>query len=122
MRPIVSARDTIFSGMTKELGRILGPLVGHTQHHLRDSADLVSKLEGIVIPPDYELVSLHSGQPSSNWFFSFGHESMQFHHTNSENPLNTLFEAPVGQERSFFENESIKLRGACDGSQIRELV
>ena len=45
MRPIVSARDTIFSGLTKELGRILSPMVGHTTHHLRDSADMVEKLK-----------------------------------------------------------------------------
>ena len=37
--------------------RILTPLVGRTQHHLRDSVDLVKKLQDKVIPPDNALVS-----------------------------------------------------------------
>ena len=57
MRPIVSARDTIFSGLTRDLGRILVPLVGHTQHHLRYSADLVDKLRDVVIPSTHRLYS-----------------------------------------------------------------
>ena len=57
MRPIVSARDTIFSELTRECARILTPLVGGSQHHLRDSIDLVDKLRDKVIPPDFRLVS-----------------------------------------------------------------
>ena len=57
MHPIVSARDTIFSGLTKELGRILSPMVGHTTHHLRDSADMVEKLKDVVIPATHRLYS-----------------------------------------------------------------
>ena len=57
LRPIVSARNTIFSGITKELARLLQPLVGHTSHHLRDSVDLVEKLKRVTIPPNYSLVS-----------------------------------------------------------------
>ena len=70
MRPIVSARDTIFSGLTKEMGRILSPLVGHTQHHLRDSTDLKSKLEQVVIPSthcliSFDLTNMYTNIPSS---------------------------------------------------------
>ena len=57
LRPIVSCRDSIFSAITRELGRILTPLVGKTQHHIRDSVDLVNKLKGIIIPPNYSLAS-----------------------------------------------------------------
>ena len=57
LRPIVAGRGSIFSGLTKELGRIVGPLVGNTQHHIRDSVDLVDKLKGETIPPGYSLCS-----------------------------------------------------------------
>ena len=43
--------------MTKECGRILGPLVGKTPHHIRDSNDLVNKLKDEVIPPGYSICS-----------------------------------------------------------------
>ena len=57
LRPIVSARNTIFTEETKELARILTPLVGKTGHHIRDSVDLVDKLGAVTIPPDFTLVS-----------------------------------------------------------------
>ena len=55
LRPIVSCRNTIFAAMTKECGRILGPLVGKTPHHIRDSNDLKNKLKDQVLPPNYSL-------------------------------------------------------------------
>ena len=57
MRPIVSARDTIFSELTREAARIITPLVGKSPHHLRDSVDLKDKLKDKIIPPDFVLVS-----------------------------------------------------------------
>ena len=57
MRPIVTARNSIFSGLTRECAQILAPLVGKTQHHIRDSLDLRKKLEDKVIPDNYTLVS-----------------------------------------------------------------
>ena len=43
--------------MTKECGRILGPLVGKTSHHIKDSVDLKNKLKDVVIPPNFSLCS-----------------------------------------------------------------
>ena len=57
LRPIVSCRNTIFSAVTKECGKILGPLVGNTSHHIKDSVDLVNKLRDIVLPLDFTLYS-----------------------------------------------------------------
>ena len=57
LRPIVSCRNTIFSALTKECGRILGPLVGKTRHHIKDSVDLVGRLRVKIIPPNYSLCS-----------------------------------------------------------------
>ena len=57
LRPIVSCRNTIFAELTKECGRILGPLVGKTPHHIRDSVNLVEKLKDKVIPPNFSLCS-----------------------------------------------------------------
>ena len=57
LRPIVSCRNTIFAEVTRECGRILGPLVGKTAHHIKDSVDLVAKLRDITIPPDFTICS-----------------------------------------------------------------
>ena len=57
LRPIVSCRNSIFSALTKECGRILGPLVGNTPHHLKDSMDLVKKLRDVKLPSNYTLCS-----------------------------------------------------------------
>ena len=57
LRPIVSCKNTRFSALTKECGRILTPLVGKTHPHIQDSLDLVKKLEDKVIPPGFTLVS-----------------------------------------------------------------
>ena len=57
LRPIVSCRNTIFAEMTKECGRIIGPLVGKTQHHIRDSVDLINKLKDKSIPPNFSICS-----------------------------------------------------------------
>ena len=57
LRPIVSCANSIFQPLTHTLGRILGPLVGHTQHHIKDSIDLKNKLKDVTIPPNYSLCS-----------------------------------------------------------------
>ena len=66
LRPIVSCKNTIFSALTKECGRILTPLVGKTPQHIRDSSDLVKKLEDKVIPPGFTLVSFDLSEMYTN--------------------------------------------------------
>ena len=44
LRPIVLCRNTIFSGLTKECGLIIAPIVGKYEHHIKDSVDMVDKL------------------------------------------------------------------------------
>ena len=57
MRPIVSGRDSICYETSKEVVRILQPVVGNTHHHIKDSVDLVAKLKDKVIPPGFSIVS-----------------------------------------------------------------
>ena len=57
MRPIVSGCCSIGYETSKEGARILQPVVGNTPRHIKDSVDLVEKLKGKVIPPDFSIVS-----------------------------------------------------------------
>jgi hypothetical protein len=50
LRPIVAGQTSIFAGIDKELTCIIQPTLGRTPYHLRDSKDLKSKLEGMIIP------------------------------------------------------------------------
>ena len=45
------------AAVTREYGRILGPVVGKTVHHIKDSVDLANKLRDVTIPPNYSLCS-----------------------------------------------------------------
>ena len=56
-RPIVSCSNFIFTQLTKECARVIGPLVGKTSHHIKDSIDLTKKLKDIKLPPNYSLCS-----------------------------------------------------------------
>jgi len=57
LRPIVSSIGCITYAATKVLAKILGPLVGNTQHHTKNSIDFTQKLKGLSVPPPRKLVS-----------------------------------------------------------------
>ena len=57
LRPIVASRGSITYQTSRLLADILAPLVGHTEHHLKNSFDLVDKLKGVTLQEDECLVS-----------------------------------------------------------------
>ena len=57
LRPIVDYCGSIMYETSKELARILGPLVGQTQHHVKNSKDLAEDLAEIMIEDGEEFIS-----------------------------------------------------------------
>ena len=57
LRPIVSSIGSVTYEAAKFLAKILGPLVGKSKHHIKNSADFVDKIANLEVPPPWKLVS-----------------------------------------------------------------
>ena len=57
LRPIVSSVGSITYEAAKHLAKILGPLVGKTPYHVKNSNDFVDKIRDLEVPPPWKLVS-----------------------------------------------------------------
>ena len=57
LRPIVDYCGSIMYETSKELARILGPLVGQSEHHVANSKDLADNLAEIIIEEGEEFIS-----------------------------------------------------------------
>jgi hypothetical protein len=57
LRPIVSSLGSVTYNVAKYLARILSPLVGKTEHFVKDSRDFVSKIKDLEVPPGHKLIS-----------------------------------------------------------------
>ncbi|XP_023821902.1 uncharacterized protein LOC111949272, partial [Oryzias latipes] len=57
LRPIVSSIDSITYNMAKHLATILAPLVGNTEHHVRNSQDFANKVKHLQLDSDETMVS-----------------------------------------------------------------
>ena len=57
LRPIVSSVGSVAYETSKELSRILKPLVGKTKHHVKNSKDFIDSIQDIRLKPDECLVS-----------------------------------------------------------------
>ncbi|XP_072020698.1 uncharacterized protein [Amphiura filiformis] len=57
LRPIVDYCGSIMYETSKELARIFGPLVGQTQHHVKNSKDLADDLAEIMVEEGEEFIS-----------------------------------------------------------------
>ena len=57
LRPIVSSIGAVTYATTKELSRILEPLVGRSPYHIQNTQDFIQQIEGIQLQPDQCMVS-----------------------------------------------------------------
>ena len=57
LRPIVSSIGSITYEYARYLAKILGPLVGRTENHIKNSTDFVRKIQDLEIPPPKKMVS-----------------------------------------------------------------
>ncbi|XP_071943538.1 uncharacterized protein [Antedon mediterranea] len=68
LRPIVDNINTVFYTVAQFLTKILGPLVGNTEHHVTYSGELTSELKEIIVKPSetfvsFDVVSLFTKTP-----------------------------------------------------------
>ena len=69
LRPIVSNRGTTSYEATKELARILRPLVGKTTYHIKNSKDFVNQIHGMQLQQgecisSYDVSALFTSVPT----------------------------------------------------------
>ena len=57
LRPIISSVGSVTYETTKELSRILKPLVGKSPHHVKNNQDFIHSLEDIKVKPDKCMMS-----------------------------------------------------------------
>ena len=57
LRPIISSRGSVTYETAKELARIQKPLVGRSLHHVQNTRDFISSLEGIQLKPNECIMS-----------------------------------------------------------------
>ena len=57
LRPIVSGTHSVTYNLSKYLATILSPLVGNTQHHVKNSQDFANKVKNLQLEPDETMVS-----------------------------------------------------------------
>ena len=68
LRPIVSSSGSINYEMSKELSRILRPLVGNFPHHIKHTGDFVQQFKGIALQANecitsYDVSALFTSVP-----------------------------------------------------------
>ena len=57
LRPIISSVGSVTHATAKELSRIIKPLVGGSQHHVRNNRDFIQSIEGIQLSTDECMMS-----------------------------------------------------------------
>ena len=57
LRPIVSSTGTVSYNTSKELARILKPLVGKSQHHLQNTKDFIQQIRDVKLQQDETIIS-----------------------------------------------------------------
>ena len=68
LRPIISSVGSVTHATAKELTRIIKPLVGGSQHHVRNNSDFIQSIEGIQLTTDecmmsFDVESLFTSAP-----------------------------------------------------------
>ena len=57
LRPIVASRGSLTYHASSVLADILGPLVGKSERHIKNSGDVVDKIKNLEVPPGEKLIS-----------------------------------------------------------------
>ena len=57
LRPIISSIGSVTDAIAKELARIIKPLMGGSQHHVKNNRDFIQIIEGIQLRPDECMMS-----------------------------------------------------------------
>ncbi len=57
LRPIVASRGSLTYNASSVLADILGPLVGKSERHIKNSGDFVDNINNLEVPPGQKLIS-----------------------------------------------------------------
>ena len=57
LRPIVASRGSLAYNASSALADILGPLVGKSERHIKNSGDFVDNINNLEVPPGQKLIS-----------------------------------------------------------------
>ena len=68
LRPIVSSRGSVTSGVAKVLAKTLKPLVGKSPHHIQSTKDFVDRISKVTLQPreclcSYDVTALFTFVP-----------------------------------------------------------
>ena len=69
LRPIISSIGSVTHSTAKELARIIKPLVGGSQHHVKNNMDFIQSIEGTQLKSDECMMSfdVESCSPQYQW-------------------------------------------------------
>ena len=133
LRPIVSSIGAVTYYTSKELSRILKPLVGRSPYHIQNSQDSIQQIQGIQLQPDQCMVSFDVKalftsvpiQPAITIIKKLLEEdqSLQQRTTMSVNNITCLLEFCLKSTYFNYHGQHFEqLEGAAMGSPISPIV
>ena len=133
LRPLVSSIGAVTYATSKELARILKPLVGKSPYHVQNTRDFIQQIKGIQLQPDQCMVSLDVKalftsvpiQPAINIIKKLLEEDkeLQQRTTMSVNNITCLLEFCLKSTYFTFQGKHYEqLEGAAMGYPISPIV
>ena len=133
LRPIVSSIGAVSYATSKELSRILKPLVGRSPYHIQNTQDFIQQIEGPQLQPDQCMVSFDVKalftsvpiQPAITIIKKLLKEdqSLQQRKIMSVNNITCLLEFCLKSTYFTYQGKHYEqLEGAAMGSPIRPIV
>ena len=133
LRPIISTRGSVTYEAAKELARILKPLVGRSLHHVQNTKDFISSLEGIQLKADecimsYDVNALFTSvpiQPAVNIIKKHLKEDKELHLRTTMAVKHISYLLQFCLENTYFSFQSRfyeQTQGAAMGSPISPIV
>ena len=133
LRPIISSTGAVTDSTSKELSRILKPLVGKSSNHIQNSQEFIQQIQGIQLQPNQCMVSfdvkaLFTSVPIQlaitiiKKLFEED-QSLQQRTTMSVNNITCLLEFCLKSTYFMYEGQHFEqLEGAAMGSPISPIV
>ena len=133
LRPIVSSIGTVTCETSKDLARILKPLVGKSPHHVKNTQDFLEQIKGIQLHPDqcimsYDMKALFSSvptQPATNIIKKLLEEDQELQNRTpmSVGNIICLIEFCLNSTYFMFQGKYFEqVEGAAMGSPISPIV
>ena len=133
LRPIVSSIGTVTYETSKELAKILKPLVGKSPHHVQNTQDLIQQIKGIHLNSDQcimsydvkELFTSVPAKPATNIIKKLLEQDQELQHRTPMSVENIicLLEFCLNSTYFMFKGKFYEhLEGAAMGSPINPIV